>query len=405
VRRLLLVLHRWAGLTIALFVTVAGLTGALLAHLDTIEGWSAPAFAADRPAPAAGAMPLDPLVLRARAEALSGGHVDVVRFDQPPHKPAVFYVEGVEGYDELALDPWTGKPLGRRTWGVISEGWVNLMPFVYRLHYSLGFDGWGTWLFGAAALVWTVDCFFGAALTFPPSRTGRTSWWQRWGRAWTLRLPFRSAARRDMDLHRACGLWLWLILLFFAWSSVGFNFWQVYNPAMTAITGTADPREAQPSRAVPARPELSWAAARAIADKHIAAIEARGIRVARREVLIWDGAHAQWRMRIRMAGEPADSGHSDFAFHDADGSLAWSRLATGGESRWVIESWWFGLHVAGIGGTPGRWFVTLVGLAVATLSITGVAIWWRKRRARRKHRPAGPMIGPVPQRRAEMGVR
>ncbi|MFQ5415166.1 MAG: PepSY domain-containing protein, partial [Phycisphaerae bacterium] len=57
-----------------------------------------------------------------------------------------------------------------RLWGDLSQGLANLMPFVYRLHHSLALGTVGTWIFGVVALLWTLDCFVGAWLTFPPPR-------------------------------------------------------------------------------------------------------------------------------------------------------------------------------------------------------------------------------------------
>ena len=52
------------------------------------------------------------------------------------------------------------------------------------------------------------------------------------------------------------------------------------------------------------------------------------------------------------------------------------------------------LHGGRILGLPGRILMSLMGLAVAGLSITGIVIWWRKRRARlvqtRRQREALP---------------
>ena len=42
----------------------------------------------------------------------------------------------------------------------------------------------------------------------------------------------------------------------------------------------------------------------------------------------------------------------------------------------------FPLHSGRILGLPGRILVSLLGLAVAMLSLTGVVIWMRKRRSR-----------------------
>ncbi|HWT51888.1 MAG TPA: PepSY-associated TM helix domain-containing protein, partial [Caulobacter sp.] len=42
----------------------------------------------------------------------------------------------------------------------------------------------------------------------------------------------------------------------------------------------------------------------------------------------------------------------------------------------------FPLHSGRILGLPGRILISLTGLVVAALSVTGVVIWWRKRKAR-----------------------
>ncbi|MGH8556691.1 MAG: PepSY domain-containing protein [Methylococcales bacterium] len=68
------------------------------------------------------------------------------------------------------LDPYTGEELGRHQAGAISEGLVNLMPFIYQLHYCLALDSFGIWVLGICALVWTLDCFVAFYLTFPARR-------------------------------------------------------------------------------------------------------------------------------------------------------------------------------------------------------------------------------------------
>ena len=43
------------------------------------------------------------------------------------------------------------------------------MPFIYRLHYSLALDTFGSYAFGIVALLWTLDCFVAIWLSFPLS--------------------------------------------------------------------------------------------------------------------------------------------------------------------------------------------------------------------------------------------
>ena len=48
----------------------------------------------------------------------------------------------------------------------------------------------------------------------------------------------------------------------------------------------------------------------------------------------------------------------------------------------VFSQLQFPLHSGRIVGLPGRIIVSIMGIAVAMLSITGLVIWWKKRKAR-----------------------
>ncbi len=80
------------------------------------------------------------------------------------------------GYDHAFVDPVTGETVGKREWGKISLHPEHLMSFLYKLHFTLhlpewkGIDRWGTWLMGAAAMVWLFDTFIAMALTLPRKR-------------------------------------------------------------------------------------------------------------------------------------------------------------------------------------------------------------------------------------------
>ena len=138
----------------------------------------------------------------------------------------------------LFLDPWSGEELGRRRPGDLSQGLINLMPFLLELHYTLALGGTGFQILGIVALVWTIDCFIGFYLTLPVS-TG--AFWRRWKPSWLVK--WRAGAYRlNFDLHRAGGLWVWAMLLIFAWSSVMFNLRSVYHVATCALFDYGHPR-------------------------------------------------------------------------------------------------------------------------------------------------------------------
>src|SRR5688572_29209974 len=73
-RQVWVVAHRWAGLTLALFLTLAGVTGALLAFYDELDPLLAPHIHKVQP-PTSHARPLDPLELREKLQAAYPGAV------------------------------------------------------------------------------------------------------------------------------------------------------------------------------------------------------------------------------------------------------------------------------------------------------------------------------------------
>ena len=156
-RRLFVLLHRWTGLLMTSFLVVVGLTGSLLAFNSELERLISPQLYA---APKPGAVPLDAAALALRAEALvPKGQVYSVSFAEPDQVLVTMGPrEGIGsrslstlGFNQLFLDPYTGDELGRRSWGAISEGWINLMPFIYSLHFKLALGVTGLWIMGIVA--------------------------------------------------------------------------------------------------------------------------------------------------------------------------------------------------------------------------------------------------------------
>lgn len=76
-----------------------------------------------------------------------------------------------------------------------------------------------------------MDCFVALWLTLPRGKP----FWKKWSTAW--RIKGGHAYRLNFDLHRAGGLWLWLLLLPVAVSSVAMNLpSQVFKPAVSLFS-------------------------------------------------------------------------------------------------------------------------------------------------------------------------
>ncbi|HEY8066119.1 MAG TPA: PepSY-associated TM helix domain-containing protein [Methylosinus sp.] len=382
-------LHRWTGLLMTGFLVVVGLTGSILAFHNELDRLATPwLYATPQDAP-----PLDFAALAEKAEALvPQGRVRNIGYRFPeqvivgmtPRKDAATGKPYELGFRQLFLDPWTGDELGRRTPGDLSQGRINLMTFIYLLHDALMLGPTGITILGVVALVWTLDCFVGFYLTLP---IARSAFWRRWKPAWLIKSR-ASAYRVNFDLHRASGLWLWPVLLVFAWSSVMFDWRPLYDGVMHAFFQYEAPREAL--EALRARPtphhRLDWRAAQATGEALMAKEAAdRGFTVtqARAMTYLIDKGVYILSFRSSLDVDAIHAGNCSVYFDGDSGALLRVMLPTGQYAGNTITSWLYALHMGGVFGLPYRIFVCALGLIVAMLSATGVYIWSKKRRARR----------------------
>lgn len=392
-RRFFVWLHRWAGLGMAAFLIVVGLTGSLLAFNVELERVFAPRLFA---VPRAGQPTLDLATLAEHAQRLlPDARVTSVTFTEPD-QVAVGFVQregaeapsGADTFDELFIDPWTGDELGRRKNGDLSQGVINLMPFLYDLHWRLALGGAGQWILGVVALIWTIDCFVAFYLTLPPSTT---SFWRRWKPAWLI----KSSAgfyRLNFDLHRAGGLWLWAMLGVFAWSSVMMNIRPAYEWVTARIFDYRSPLaayEAFPKATTPA-PKLDWRAALATGVKLMAEqADKNGFTTREPLSLMYEGDYNAYIYMARGSRDLFErspkGGGTSVTFDGDSGALLELSQPTGERAGNTVESWLYALHMARVFGLPYRIFVSIVALALVMLSATGVYIWWKKRRARQFH--------------------
>lgn len=395
-RRKLVWLHRYVGLGMAGFLILAGLTGSLLVWYHELDAAVNPGLL--RVEAPADAVPRAPLALRQAVEdAIPGVRANYLTLrPSPPGEAAVFYVEHADAvaatFDEVFVNPYSGEILGTRMWGDITQGWTNLMPFIYRLHYQLALGTIGTWTFGIIALLWTVDCLVGACLTFPRRhhRNGsdktKAGWLKRWWPAWKVR--WRGGTYKlNFDLHQAGGLWPWAMLFVLAWSGVAFNLYdEVYRPVTNTLFGMqADPYQILPALEKKApEPAIGWTPGLAVAKRHLAELaEAKGITVIHDDRFSYHPDKGYFRLVAKTDRDVSARYGETAVFIDArSGALLASYIPTGEAAGDTLTRWLYSLHMATVWGLPFRLLVTLMGLVVALLSVTGAIIWWRKRKAR-----------------------
>ena len=393
-RAVLTLFHRYAGLALAGFLTLAGLTGSVIAFQDELDSWLNPQLY--RTASAGAPLAVDELVekiehadarLRVRGFSLrpEPGHALVVGVE-----PALDSRSGEPfalDFDEIFVDPVDARVLGRREWGVCCLQRERLIPFLYSLHYSLHLPGrTGVIIMGIVALAWAVDCFVAFALTLP--RGG--PFWRRWRAAWRIE---RGASRYRLyhDTHQASGLWAWAILLVIAVSGLAMNLPdQVFRPAL-ALFSKLTPTPLEQGRA-----QLSTigerrigfgaaiASARDIAQKHGWPTQPSYVFYARTERAYGVGF-------VREGEDPETGlGASWVYVNHHDSRLLATELMGSGSAGDVFAQAQFPLHSGRLLGLPGRILISATGLIVAVLSVTGVYIWAVKRAARERATAISP---------------
>jgi len=399
-RQTWVIAHRWAGLSLAFFLIVVGVTGALMAFYDEIEALIAPELHLAQP-PTPNAIALSSIELREKVQAAYPGAVvnylplhvepghslklDIRRLDPVTRRIGPWSPE----VDEVFIDPYTGRILGQRLWGDIGQGAINFMPFVYRLHYTLLADQTGRYLLGIAALIWVLDTFVGFYLTLPIRRASAQSsngpsWWSRWKPSWLVRWT-GGETKLTFDLHRAGALWIWPLLFVFAWSGVMFNLKEVYDPVMRMF-GAEKLTDGLATLARPRyEPQLDFAAAAARGRELVASEAAqRGLTIepgltalSYRPAV---GAYVYYFSTDRDFTERG--GRSLVVFDGDNGELRKTLLPQGANGANTFTEWMIALHMGRVWGMPYRVAVTAIGLIVTVLSVTGVLIWMRKRQAR-----------------------
>lgn len=395
-RPLLGFFHRWVGLFIAGFLFISGVTGAVISWDHELDDLLNPHLMHAR---AAGA-PKAPLDVAKLIEARDP-RVQVTFVPLAPEKGEA-YAFGVyakqnpatgklyaPGYNQVFIDPATGDELGRREWGaawpITSETFVS---FLYVLHYTLhipamwGIDRWGVWLMGVIAVLWTIDCFVGFYLTLP-AKSGK-GWWSRWKPAWQIKTK-ASAYRINFDIHRAFGLWLWGVLFTVAFTAFSLNLYtEVFYPVLSKVSKTTPGPFELRTPAPLDQPIIAKQTYAQVIETAKLEAKKRGWTDPVGGAFYAPGYGVYGVTFHQPGGDHGAAGvGTPYLYYDGQTGLpAGERLPWVGTAADIFVQAQFPLHSGRILGLPGRILISFMGVVVAALSVTGVVIWLKKRKAR-----------------------
>ena len=189
----------------------------------------------------------------------------------------------------------------------------------------------------------------------------------------------------NFDLHRTFSLWTWLLLFVIAFTAFSLTLYrEIFYPVMTMVSDvTPTPfDERQPSgmhNPIPAK--ISFAQAIDLAQ-----VEATQRGWEKPAGSLWHAReYGVYRVEFFTPEEGHGAGgvgHRAIYLDTQDGRIVGDWIPWQGTAADLFVQAQFPLHSGRILGLPGRILISLMGLVVAMLSVTGVVIWWRKYSAR-----------------------
>lgn len=352
-RKLILQLHLWTGITAALFLLLAGVSGALLVFEDEIDTALNPKLG--RVDAAQKTLSLTDLKIAIERQQ-SGSRVLFVGLSDAPDRSYRAYVQpaSAEGM-ELAVDQHTGKVLG-----VLNENRFARQLHFFHTHLLAG-------KIGSAIVAWS-----SVVLLFL-SITGLILWW----RTKVFRINFQTSGPKfQYDLHSTVGVISFVFLVAFAWTGIVVH-WEDAARAWAAkisheSSRTNDPRPPSHSgRAVLDPDQLLARAVSAVPGARVTALYLAEDPATPVQIVMKFPEDHTPAGRTRLSLDPA-SGQVLNVINSRTTPPAVSYV-----SRINRE-----IHTGDIGGWPGRILACMFSLSLPILAFTGPLLWWQRRQRR-----------------------
>jgi uncharacterized iron-regulated membrane protein len=266
---------------------------------------------------------------------------------------------------QVLVDPWKGRVLGAREAVPTMEfSTRNITNTLYTLHMQLFLGEAGATIVGFSGLALLVSGCSGLYLWWPRSAGWRKALWFKRG---------TSGARFNYDLHRYCGVYSVAVLLVVAFTGVCMGFPKQAASVVSLLS---------PVRTLPS-PQTAHSSHHANPDALLAAAQ-RALPAARLSV-VWlpETTNGSYRFTFLEPGHVgAYGGRSEVWVDQRDAKLLAVRRYEDTSSGEAFLRWQLPLHNGKAFGLAGRVLVCLAGLIPLVLFVTGLRIWYNKRRVK-----------------------
>lgn len=356
----LLKLHRWVGLTLAVLLTIQGLSGMSLVFRDEIDRAIHPALVVE---PTAARVPLQALMdaVEVRHPGVSVSRAEFSVWDDGA---VLFKLTAKDGTRWLtAVDPYRGV--------IVRDGSLAAWPgeWMFLIHDSLLAGPVGETIVGIE----------GFGLLFL-ALVGPIVWWP--GRK-RLKQGFKVITDRGADLkwrtlHRAGGALIAVVLVMSATTGV----LMVWKPEFRDVLQIVTPVTDKPTPKVSEQPGVPMVPL----DRLVAKARAEYGATPLRQIRFSDGGRVaaiflESDLTVRAEGA------KQIYYNRYDGSDVGHYVSGALPAGTEIVDWLITLHSGMFGGMATRLLMVIAGLALAGLSASGLWLWYSRTSRGRKRGP------------------
>lgn len=378
-RLVLVKLHLYIGLWFGALFVLLGLTGTVIAWREELDAALNPALlVAEAPVP----LPVSPALAKAVTDKLvADPHYGRPKLLTLPLAEREVFVAWYPLKEpgapagrsrQVMVDPATLAIKGERVWGEPGLSRPLLMPTLFHLHHYLLAGDSGKTLLGIAGMLLLATVLAGIVL-----------WWPK-ARAKSVGLAFRigfggSWSRLNYSAHRTLGLFAAPVLATIAFSGWYLNLPKWVTPLVSSVLTVSPPGKPQSAPPQPGARQLDVAQAMRAAQAAYPAATVSRVSFPRR-------ADDVFEIRLRQPGEVRQGSGATRLWLDAyTGMRLGARDPMTAPAGDTLLNWLYPLHTGEVFGLPGRACISVFGVAPLLFAVTGLLIWFKRRRGHRRH--------------------
>ena len=360
--------HLWLGLTSGLLVFVIAITGCLYAFREEIENLTQP-YRFVKPQSKRFLCPSE--LKQIATDSLSGLPLHSIHYPGTGRAAeAIFYRNEPEGYLKVFIHPYDGrilkvKDMNRGFFAFVLDG-----HFYLWLPHEIGQP-----VVASATLIFTVLLITGIILWWPRNPNAvKQRFCIRWNTRWR---------RKAYDLHNVLGFYASWIVIFMALTGLVWGF-EWFSKTVYAVASGG--REMMPYQLPLSDTTRTTGATIPAIDRVWEMLSKEAPQGASIEVHIPETNTASVAAGINP--HPGTYWQTDYRYFDQHTlkelpvNHIWGRINEASAADKIMRMN-YDIHVGAIGGLPGKFIAFFASLIVASLPITGILVWWGRKRKRK----------------------